>query len=140
MPFHLRLSMLASVVLVLLLPFLFGEILLGGLGKLHICGNTTHLLSEITRSDADIYNVDHMVDLASAANVYGEAGVCFKGNLDPVREILQATPADCERRALQCLRAAAGKRYMLSAGCEIPAAASDEVLLAFSEAPRTFAG
>jgi uncharacterized membrane protein len=36
MPFHLRLSMLASIVLVILLPFLCGEILLGGLAKLHI--------------------------------------------------------------------------------------------------------
>jgi uncharacterized membrane protein len=36
MPFHLRLSMLASFLLVILLPFLFGEVLLGGLGKLHI--------------------------------------------------------------------------------------------------------
>jgi uncharacterized membrane protein len=36
MPFLLWLSMLASFLLVILLPFLFGEILLGGLGKLHI--------------------------------------------------------------------------------------------------------
>jgi uncharacterized membrane protein len=36
MPFHLRISMLATILLVILLPFLFGEILLGGLAKLHI--------------------------------------------------------------------------------------------------------
>jgi uncharacterized membrane protein len=36
MPFPIWLSMLASFLLVILLPFLFGEILVGGLGKLHI--------------------------------------------------------------------------------------------------------
>ncbi len=108
----------------------------GGLGKLHICGNTTHLLPELTRSGADLYNVDHLVDFGVAAGVYGAAGACFKGNMDPVREILQASAAQCERRARECIRAAAGKRYMLSAGCEIPAAVSDEVLAAFCGAPK----
>jgi uncharacterized membrane protein len=36
MPFLLWLSMLASLVLMVLFPFLFGEIMLGGLGRLHI--------------------------------------------------------------------------------------------------------
>jgi uncharacterized membrane protein len=44
MPFLLWLSMLASFLLVILLPFLFGEILLGGLGKLHIGRETAILL------------------------------------------------------------------------------------------------
>jgi MtaA/CmuA family methyltransferase len=107
----------------------------GGLGKLHICGNTTHLLSDMIASGADLYNVDHGVDFGIAAGAYGAAKVCFKGNLDPV-EILQATPAACERKALECIRAAKGRRYMLSAGCEIPAAVPDEVLAAFCGAAR----
>ncbi len=36
MPFFLWLSMLTSALLLLFLPFVFGEIMLGGLGKLHI--------------------------------------------------------------------------------------------------------
>jgi len=109
------------------------------LGKLHICGNTAHLLSDITGSGADLYNVDHGVSFEDALGVYGEAHVCFKGNLDPVSEILQATPETCQRAALERLRAADGKRFMLSAGCEIPAAVPDEVLRAFCDAPRTAA-
>jgi MtaA/CmuA family methyltransferase len=112
----------------------------GALGKLHICGNTTQHLADITASGADLFNVDHLVDFHAACQAYGAAGACFKGNLDPVRDMLQASPAVCERRALQCIRAARGRRYMLSAGCEVPAAVPDEVLKAFCGAAEKAAG
>jgi MtaA/CmuA family methyltransferase len=108
----------------------------GGLGKLHICGNTRALLPDICRSGADLVNVDHMVDFSAACAVYGGAGICFKGNLDPVADMLHATPAECERRALARIGQAAGMRYMLSPGCEVPAAVPDEVLRAFCGAPE----
>jgi MtaA/CmuA family methyltransferase len=108
----------------------------GGLGKLHICGNTTALLHDIARSGADLVNVDHLVDFSRACAVYGDAGICFKGNLDPVADMLQATPAECQRRSLDRIRRAAGLRYMLSPGCEVPAGVSDEVLRAFCGAPE----
>ena len=111
----------------------------GGLGKLHICGNTRELLADIAQSGADLVNVDHVVDFASACRVYGGAGICFKGNLDPVADMLQATPAQCEQRALARIRGAAGLRYMLSPGCEVPAGVPDEVLRAFCRAPRSAA-
>jgi MtaA/CmuA family methyltransferase len=107
----------------------------GGLGKLHICGNTTQILPVITSSGADLYNVDHLVDFDAASSAYDAAGACFKGNMDPVRDILQSEPEACRRRALECIRKAEGKRYMLSAGCEIPSEVSDEVLAAFCAAP-----
>jgi MtaA/CmuA family methyltransferase len=107
----------------------------GGLIKLHICGKTTHLLNDMVQSSADLFNVDHLVDLAAARKVYEAAGKCFKGNLDPVGDLMQATPEHCQEAALNCLRVAQGARYMLSAGCEIPAAVSDEVFTAFCQAP-----
>jgi MtaA/CmuA family methyltransferase len=108
----------------------------GGLGKLHICGNTTHLLRDIATSGADLINVDHAVDFRFACGVYGDAGICFKGNLDPVSEVLQATAGQCEASALGRIALASGRRYMLSAGCEIPAAVSEEVFRAFCDAPK----
>ncbi len=104
--------------------------------KLHICGNTNALLDDIIRSGADLFNVDHLVSLERAAAVYGAAGKCYKGNLDPVADLLQATPDACRQRAQACLRTAHGTRYLLSAGCEIPAAVRDETLLAFCQAAR----
>ena len=108
----------------------------GALGKLHICGNTTALLEDIARSGADLVNVDHLVDFSRACAVYGAAGICFKGNLDPVADMLHASPAECERRSLDRIHGAAGLRYMLSPGCEVPAGVSDEVLRAFCAAPE----
>lgn len=107
----------------------------GALVKLHICGNTSALLPSMVESDADLFNVDSMVDLAKARDIYVGAGKAFKGNVNPVADLLQATPELARDRALECLRVASGKSYLLSAGCEVPAAVPDEVFAAFSLAP-----
>lgn len=108
----------------------------GGLAKLHICGNTTHLLRDIAGCGADLFNVDHLVDFRTACEVYGEEGLCFKGNLDPVAGLLQSSPQACRERCAELLARAAGLRFMLSPGCEVPAETSDEVFVAFCEAPQ----
>jgi MtaA/CmuA family methyltransferase len=104
--------------------------------KLHICGNTTKLIRDMARSGADLFNVDHLVPLEFAREVYGERSVCFKGNLDPVTQIMQATPDACFGYAREAIRVGTqgGAAYMLSAGCEIPAQTPDEVLDAFCAA------
>lgn len=112
----------------------------GGLVKLHICGKTGHLLKHMVQSGADLFNVDHLVDLKQARQVYETAGRCYKGNLNPVEDMLQATPETCQRAALDCLKLASGSAYILSAGCEVPAAVSDEVFKAFCQAPILHAG
>ena len=104
----------------------------GGLVKLHVCGNTSALIPDMIRSGADLFNVDHMVDFAHARDAYSAAGRCFKGNINPV-DLLQSTPDTIRRRSRELARLAAGTRYMLSAGCEIPAAVTDEVFRAFCE-------
>jgi MtaA/CmuA family methyltransferase len=111
----------------------------GALVKLHVCGNTTKLLHDMAHCSADLYNVDHMVPLEEAREAYAAHSVCFKGNLDPVQQVMQATPDQCGEWAREAIAAgtAGGARYMLSAGCEIPAATPDEVFAAFCEAAAT---
>lgn len=111
----------------------------GGLAKLHICGNTNHLLKDMIRSGADLFNVDHLVAFESACDVYGKAGLCFKGNLNPVSDLLHSTPQQCADRCAALIEKAAGLRFMLSAGCEIPAEVQDDVFQAFCRAPRKHA-
>jgi uroporphyrinogen-III decarboxylase len=110
----------------------------GGLVKLHVCGKTTHLLKEMVKSGADLFNVDHLVPLDKARDIYASNEKCFKGNLDPVTQMMQASPEQCAARARECIAATVGTRYMLSAGCEVPAETSDEVFRAFCDAPKTF--
>ena len=106
----------------------------GGLLKLHICGNTTHLMQDMISLDADLYNVDHLVDFSLALQNYSAAGKAFKGNLNPVSDFLFATPEECGERAKSCIQMAKGAKYILSAGCEVPVDVSDEVFMAFCEA------
>ena len=109
----------------------------GGLVKLHVCGNVTDSLPGMIETGADLINVDHLVDFDYAAEVLGEAGICFKGNLHPVEDFLDSSPAECRAKALDRIRRAGDRKYMLSGGCEIPAEVSDEVFRAFCTAPRT---
>jgi MtaA/CmuA family methyltransferase len=111
----------------------------GGLVKLHICGNTTTLLPDMATCGADLFNVDHLVSFERAVEVYGAANVAYKGNINPVADMMQAPPEECQQRTLECLRLAEGTRFMTSAGCEVPAATSDEVLAAFCDAAALYA-
>jgi len=104
--------------------------------KLHICGNTTSLLVDMISSGADLFNVDHLVDFELACQEFGAADKAFKGNLDPVSDILESSPEDCFQMARDLVLKAKGKKYMLSAGCEIPAEVSDETFLAFCRAAK----
>jgi len=110
----------------------------GGLVKLHVCGDTTHLLDKMATCGADLFNVDHLVPLSRARDVYAAHDKCFKGNLDPVAHLMQATPDQSRDRAHEYIALTQGTRYMLSAGCEIPAETPDEVFQAFCDAPKTF--
>jgi MtaA/CmuA family methyltransferase len=110
----------------------------GNLIKLHICGNTARLLPEMVKSGADLFNVDHLVPFALARDVYSSCGKCFKGNLNPVSQVMQATPEECAGYVRKCLVEVEGARFMLSAGCEIPAETPDEVFQAFCNEPQRF--
>ena len=52
--------------------------------------------------------------------------------------MLQATPEECGTKCLERLKAAAGLRYMLSPGCEVPGETSVKVFNAFCNAPQKF--
>jgi MtaA/CmuA family methyltransferase len=137
----------------MLSPKLFGEFALpyerrvvdgihdaGGLIKLHICGDTSRLIDQMAQAGADLYNVDHQVKLAEAKRVYKEYGRCLKGNVNPVEEMMRSTPKKCEALCHKCINIAGPEGYMLSAGCEVPAATTDEVFEAFCRAPETYKG
>jgi uroporphyrinogen decarboxylase len=91
---------------------------MGAVGRLHICGNTTHLLTDMTQSGAEIIDVDWMVDLSEAAHIFGDAAAPC-GNFDPVKVMLHGSPVDV-RAAVQACAQQGGPRSFSGAGCEIP--------------------
>ena len=108
----------------------------GGIPRLHICGNTTHLLKDMALSGAQIVDLDWMVDLRKAADTLTGIVVC--GNLDPVAVFLQGTP-DQVREGIFANAAAAGPRWISAAGCEIPDGTPAENLSAQSQALHSLA-
>jgi MtaA/CmuA family methyltransferase len=108
-----------------------------GITRLHICGNTSHLLKEMAQSGAQIVDLDWMVDMHQAVADLGGLVVC--GNLDPVSIILQGTPEQV-RQGVTANAARAWPRWISAAGCEIPDQTPDENLDAQSEALLNLAG
>jgi uroporphyrinogen decarboxylase len=110
----------------------------GAVPRLHICGDTGHLLADMARSGAEIVDLDWMVDLAQAARVFGPAGPAPCGNFDPVTVMLQGTPEAVEASVRACA-AAGGSRHFSAAGCEIPDRTPEANILAHARALRELA-
>jgi MtaA/CmuA family methyltransferase len=106
----------------------------GGVARLHICGDTTHLLDEMPKSQGDIIDIDWMVDIDQAREAFaGLAALC--GNFDPVAVMLQGNSDRVKQAVLDC-QLRGGMNYFSAAGCEIPDNTPDENLLAQAEALR----
>ena len=101
---------------------------MGATARLHICGNTTRLLPDMLQSGADLIDLDWMVDLEKAAQLFDDqAAIC--GNFDPVTVMLQGTEVTVGAATRDCIQKG-GKRLFSGAGCEIPDETPKENLLA----------
>jgi MtaA/CmuA family methyltransferase len=87
--------------------------------RLHICGNITPLLSMIREVGADIVDLDSMVPVKEAREKLGPLQ-CLAGNINPVADLRDGTPAHIEERISACWRDAGGTFYAVAAGCEVP--------------------
>ena len=99
--------------------------------KLHICGNTTHLLSGIADLGVDILDIDHLVDMELVRKIVGDK-VVITGNLDPVAAIKNGNPQNIMEGIFKIYEKV-GNPYMINAGCEIPSGTPVENLMALCE-------
>lgn len=120
---------------------------MGALTRLHICGNTTPILADMVQTGADIIDIDWMVDIRQAAQVFasasslptslgrkaGSEGPALCGNFNPVAVMLQGTPQQVWQATLYCLQWG-GRRCISAAGCEIPDGTPHANLLAQRQA------
>ncbi len=91
---------------------------LGAAVRLHICGNTQPLLEGIGTLGCDIVDLDSMVSMAEARRAVG-GDTALLGNIDPVGVLRNGEPAVILDALAKCA-AAAGRPYVVGAGCEIP--------------------
>ncbi|MFB3923491.1 MAG: uroporphyrinogen decarboxylase family protein [Terriglobia bacterium] len=107
---------------------------LGARVRLHICGNTRRILEGMGRLGCEIVDLDFMVPIAEARAKMGP-NQALLGNLDPVRAVRGGTPESIAAALAECHRAA-GARYIVGAGCEIPRDTPPENVRAFAEYAR----
>lgn len=90
---------------------------MGARVRLHICGDTRRILAPMGRLGCDIVDLDYPSPVADARAAMDENQVLL-GNLDPVRELRDGTPASIEEAIQRCHREA-GPAFIVGAGCEI---------------------
>ena len=101
----------------------------GGRVKLHICGNISPLLELLKEVSPDILDIDWMVDFRRAAELFNGTATAVSGNMDPVEVMMRGTPQAVEEAVRRCIEAGT-ETTLIAGGCEIPAAAPEENLLA----------
>ncbi len=104
---------------------------MGGLVRLHICGDITHLLPGVATLGIDILDVDHMVDMADVRRIVGNS-VTLAGNIDPASGVRYGAPERIREVIRETYRTV-GNPYLVNAGCEIPSGTPNENLKALCE-------
>ncbi len=105
---------------------------------LHICGKTDRILEEMIATGADGLELDYKTDARLACDkLKGRAA--FLGNIDPNAVLALGTPERVERKTRELLGIFAGNpRFILNAGCAMPATTPPENLRAMIRAAREF--
>ena len=106
---------------------------LGAKAQLHICGNTEPLLELLVQTEADILDIDHMVDFKKAVDVCRGTRSCASGNLDPVSVFLNGSEEETRAAVLHCIDVS-DPTTMIAGGCEIPKATPYANLRVMNEA------
>ena len=89
----------------------------GLIPRIHVCGNTTHLLPFFAQLDVQIVDLDWMTDFDHAQKVL-RSDQLLSGNLDPVSVYLQGDTELVRKKVLALLQKK-DKRILVSSGCEI---------------------
>lgn len=97
---------------------------MGVLTRLHICGNTRSVLTEMGQIGADIVDLDYLSPVGEGRAAMGPNQTLL-GNMDPVRVIKNQTPQQIYEATAACHREA-GRHFIVGAGCEIPRGTADE--------------
>lgn len=97
--------------------------------RVHICGNVTAIGYLIAQLGAEMIDLDFVTDFEQVVPQM-PPGTAVLGNLDPVREVRDGTPASIQAALRRC-QEIVGPRYVAGAGCEIPAATPPENVAAF---------
>ncbi|MGB9606550.1 MAG: uroporphyrinogen decarboxylase family protein, partial [Bryobacteraceae bacterium] len=104
---------------------------------LHICGKTEPILADMAATGADALELDYKTDARRAHDVLS-GRTTFVGNLDPTGVLALGTPALVAQKTRELMAIFSDTpRFILNAGCAIPANTPPENLHALIGAART---
>ncbi len=107
----------------------------GAYAKIHICGNISAILNDVIRTGTDIIDIDHRTgSVAEALSLLSEKQV-FSGKSDPV-SVIQDGDEGMIRESTLSFFEEAGRRAIVSAGCEITPGTGIENMKIFSAVAR----
>ena len=105
---------------------------------LHVCGNTKAILADLVTTGADALELDYKTDVRLAHDLKTDCAV-FIGNLDPSSVIALGTPALVEAQSRELITLFGDRhRFILNAGCAIPATAPEADIRAMVHAARSW--
>ena len=104
---------------------------------LHICGKTDRILAQMLEIGADALEIDYKTNVEMAHDTFKDK-VTFVGNIDPSGVIARGTPESVKARTHELLDVFADTpRFILNAGCAIPADTPPENIRAMCSCLRS---
>ena len=102
----------------------------------HICGNTTDRLDLFPLTGASCISLDHKTDIAKAKEtLHGK--MCFGGNVDPVKVMLNGSVPEVENVCKGIIKTAGTDGgFVLMPGCDIPPTVPYENIQKFIQVAR----
>ena len=91
---------------------------MGTRARLHICGDTRHILAGMGSLGCDIVDLDSLSPLSEGRKQMGPGQVLL-GNINPVTILRDGNPELVLEEVGRCHREA-GNRFIVGAGCEVP--------------------
>lgn len=105
---------------------------------LHICGNTEVILEHMKLTGADAYDLDYKTDIEKIYNLFHNSAT-FIGNIDPSGVLALGSVNDVRNKTLELLNFYKNSnRFILNAGCAIPATTPSQNLKAMIDVSGNF--
>ncbi len=94
--------------------------------RLHMCGNTDSLISQIKHLPVHIFELDSPTNLPAARAILGPDRVIL-GNVSTITDMLEGSPEQVYEASRRCHKTC-GKFHIVGTGCEVPPATPPENL------------
>lgn len=105
----------------------------------HVCGNTGKIRKYVKELDIGLFSVDNEMNIEETCEFFSDSKA-IAGNVDPVAVVCNGSREDIEREVKRCILAGrkCEKGFVLTPGCNIPLATTDENIDVFLDAGRKY--